>query len=193
MLTWRSATSPTRRKPLLLQHLEQPRLDLRVHVAHLVEEHGAPVGDLQQPRLAGHGARERASFVTEELGFEQLARQAGAVDVHERLFRAGPFRCSHRASTPFPVPVLPWMRIGLSARMTFWASSASRRMAALLPTKGSTSWRASRDLPAACRRCERCASRSRSRMTRSDGSSTGFVRKCSAPSLIARTARSMDP
>jgi hypothetical protein len=66
-------------------------------------------------------------------------------------------------------------------------------MTALSPKKGSTVWRACTDLPAreTCRM--RRFSSARSMTTSRAGSSTGFVKNCSAPSLMALTARSMLP
>src|SRR5581483_3603461 len=53
-----------------------------------VEEHRAAMGHLEQPRLRRHGPGEGALLVAEELALEELAREAGAVEVDERLLRA---------------------------------------------------------------------------------------------------------
>ena len=103
----------------------------------------------------------------------------------------GPLRWSQRASTPLPLPVSPSIRIGLLEAATLRASSASRRIAAEVPVKGSTASRAWRARPAAWRRFSRWLSSSRRSITSSAGSSTGFARNWSAPSLTARTARSI--
>src|SRR5262249_21664503 len=75
-------------KLLLLDHLEQLRLDLQVHVADLVEEDRPAVRDLEQPHLRAGRAGERAPLVAEQLRLEQLARERGAVEVHDRLVGA---------------------------------------------------------------------------------------------------------
>ena len=50
-----------------LQHAQKAALHLGRHVAHFVEEHGAAVGLLEEPRLVGHRSREGAALVAEEL------------------------------------------------------------------------------------------------------------------------------
>jgi hypothetical protein len=66
-------------------------------------------------------------------------------------------------------------------------------MIGLSPKNGSTKRRALEVLRASDTLRMRLASSARSSTTRSAGSSTGFVRNCSAPSLIALTARSIVP
>ena len=75
---------------LLLEDLEQLRLDLRIEVADLVEEHDAAVRDLEQSRLAADRAGEGALLVPEQLRLEELAGEPGAVHVDEGLVRARP-------------------------------------------------------------------------------------------------------
>ena len=72
---------------LLLQEPQQLGLQRRRHLADLIEEHRAFVGLLEQPTLLLPRIGERAAFVAEQLAFEQLLRQSGARDVHERLRR----------------------------------------------------------------------------------------------------------
>ncbi len=103
----------------------------------------------------------------------------------------GPLRCSQRARTPLPLPVSPSIRIGLLVVAIRRACSARARMAAEVPVKGSTVSRAWRARPAIWRRFSRWLSSSRCSMTRRAGSSTGLARNWSAPSLTARTARSI--
>ena len=74
---------------LVLQDLEQLGLERRVHLADLVEEDGPLVGELELARLLAGRSRERAALVAEQLGFEQLARQRRAVDLHERFSAPG--------------------------------------------------------------------------------------------------------
>ena len=73
------------------------------------------------------------------------------------------------------------------------ASAASLRMTGLSPKKGSIVCRACADLPASDTWRIRRFSSARSMTMRRAGSSTGFVKNCSAPSLMALTARSMLP
>ena len=105
----------------------------------------------------------------------------------------GPFSCSQRARTPLPAPVSPWIRTGLSDAATLRASAARARIAALVPRKGSRSSRERRERLAICCCRLRWFSMRRSTITVSASSCTGLVRNCSAPSLIARTARSTEP
>ena len=74
----------------VLDHLQQLGLHLQVHVADLVEEQRAAVGDLEQALLGRDRAREGALLVAEQLGLQQLAREPGAVEVDERLVGARP-------------------------------------------------------------------------------------------------------
>ncbi len=69
------------------QHLG---LELRVHVADLVEQQGAAVGLGEQPAAGRGGAGKGAANVAKELALEQLIRQRGAVDRHERRIAARP-------------------------------------------------------------------------------------------------------
>ena len=56
-----------------------------VHLADLVEEDGAALGDFDQPLLVRVGAGERAAHVAEQLGLEQRLRHGAAVDGDERM------------------------------------------------------------------------------------------------------------
>ena len=58
------------------------------HVADLVEEQRAAVGDFDLARRLLHGARERALLEAEQLRLEQRVRDRRAVDRDERLARA---------------------------------------------------------------------------------------------------------
>src|ERR1043165_5627841 len=69
----------------LLEHLQQAGLNLRVHVADLVEEHRAAMRDFEQPLLRRYGPGERALLVAEELRLQELARDAGAIEIDERF------------------------------------------------------------------------------------------------------------
>ncbi len=60
------------------------------HVAHLVEEEGAAVGDLEQALLILDRAGEGAAHVAEQRALEQVVVEGGAVLHHERLLGARP-------------------------------------------------------------------------------------------------------
>ena len=139
----RSFTSPRRRNRLLLEHLQQLRLHLQIHVADLVEKQRASVRDLEEALLRRDRAGERAALVAEQLRLEQLLRQPGAVQIDERLLpRAGRCRAASRASTPLPVPVSPWIRTGRSVGDDPAARPPrAARIAALVPVKGSSTSR----------------------------------------------------
>ena len=96
---------------LLLQHAQHLRLHLQAHVADLVEEQRAAVGQLELAAAPGERAGERALLVAEQLGLDQLLGDRGAVDLHERAPRAGPSRAwIARATSSLPVPFSPWIR-----------------------------------------------------------------------------------
>jgi hypothetical protein len=75
-------------KLAVLQHAQQSCLQARRHVADLVQEQGAAVGLFEAALALMGGAGERPLFMTEELGFEQLAGNGGDVDCDERLVGA---------------------------------------------------------------------------------------------------------
>src|ERR1700693_57003 len=71
------------------QDLEQLGLDLKVHVSDLVEKQRAAVRAPQQSDLSRDGSRERPSFVAEELGLEELAVQARAIEIQKAFLATG--------------------------------------------------------------------------------------------------------
>ncbi|EDM79044.1 hypothetical protein PPSIR1_10590 [Plesiocystis pacifica SIR-1] len=73
----------------LLEHAQQLDLEGQGHLADLVEEDGALVGGLELADLVGHGARERALDVAEELGLDQVLGDGPAVDRHEGALGPG--------------------------------------------------------------------------------------------------------
>ena len=74
---------------LLLQHAQQLALQRERHVADLVEEQRAAVGELELAVAAlAIGARVRAGRHAEELGLEQALGHRGDVDADERPRRA---------------------------------------------------------------------------------------------------------
>ena len=77
---------------VVLEHLEQFGLKPHVHVADLVEQHGAAVGHLEHASLLLEGASERAALVAEELAFDQFGRQRRAIKFEEGFVGAGRLR-----------------------------------------------------------------------------------------------------
>ncbi len=73
------------RELAVLQHLQDFGLQRKAHVADLVEEHRAVVGELELAGLVLDRAGERAALETEQFGLEQLGGERGAVHLHERL------------------------------------------------------------------------------------------------------------
>ena len=93
---------------LLLQHAQHLGLRLQAHVADLVEEERAAVGELELAAPVGDRAGERAAHVAEQLALDQLLGDRRAVDLDERAARAGgSARGSLRATSSLPVPFSP--------------------------------------------------------------------------------------
>ena len=137
---------------LLLQHAQHLGLRLQAHVADLVEEDRAAVGDLELAAAIGDRAGERAAHVAEQLALDQLLRNRRAVDLDERRRRAGgsargwsarraPCRCRSRRK---------------SARGR-WSAPPSR------PARAAAASRSSRPPSSACGRRARAARGSRLR------------------------------
>ena len=105
-------------EPFLLQDFEQLALNLKIHIADLIEKHRAAVRDLEKSHFAVHRARKSAPLMTEQLRLEKLPRQSGAVEIDEGLFRPRTVVAQPSGKTPLPVPVSPKMRIGLSVKRT---------------------------------------------------------------------------
>ena len=72
----------------LLQHAQQLHLHRQAHVADLVEEQRAALGDLEASLAGGDRAGERALLVTEQFALEQLRGNRAAVDGDERTLAA---------------------------------------------------------------------------------------------------------
>ena len=73
----------------LLQDAQELHLEVERDVAHLVQEEGAVVGELEPARPVPHGASEGAAHVAEELALQQLAGERGRVHRHERSVAPG--------------------------------------------------------------------------------------------------------
>ena len=74
----------------VLQEPQQDALHARTHLAQLVEEQRAAVGELQLPELVAMRAGEAAFHVPEQLRLEQRLGDAGAV--HRHVFASAPLR-----------------------------------------------------------------------------------------------------
>src|SRR5262249_12956821 len=86
---------------LLFENLQQLRLHLQIDVADLVEEHRAAMRGLEQTVLGADRAGERATLVAEELRFKELLRQAGAIQIDERLAGAWTLIVNPARENPF--------------------------------------------------------------------------------------------
>ena len=71
------------------EEAEQLGLQIEAQLADFVEEEGAAAGGADEARVVAVGAGERAAAMAEELAFEQIARDGGAVEGDERLRRRG--------------------------------------------------------------------------------------------------------
>src|ERR1700692_2075281 len=69
---------------LLLQYAQQFRLQRRRNIAHLVQEEGAFVGQLEASKLLRYGSGERTLFVTKQFAFQQIQWDGGAVELDKR-------------------------------------------------------------------------------------------------------------
>ena len=96
----------------LLQDAQQLALHAGRHLADLVEEQRAAVGDLEQAARVALGAGEGAAHVAEQRRFEQRLGDGGAVLADERASRRGPFEWMARATSSLPVPLSPWITTG---------------------------------------------------------------------------------
>src|SRR5690606_7666777 len=72
-----------RAKLSLLQYTQQFRLHAQREFAELIEEQGAPVGELEVAPPTSVRSREGALLVSEELTFDELARDGSAVQGDE--------------------------------------------------------------------------------------------------------------
>jgi hypothetical protein len=92
-----SPRPPTRCTDPLFEHAQQLYLHVGRHVADLVEEERAAMGVLEAAALLVDGAGERALFMAEQLGFEQIARDRAAIDGDIGAAPRGRFRREWRA------------------------------------------------------------------------------------------------
>ena len=81
------ADRPPRAEPAVLavlEHVQELRLEVRAHLADLVEQDRALMGQLELAGFVAQGAGERAALVAEQLRFEKLLGEGRAVHLHER-------------------------------------------------------------------------------------------------------------
>src|SRR5579871_5317186 len=71
-----------RRKAALVERAQNLRLRLQTHVADFVKEEGAAVGLLKLAFLVGAGAGEGAHAMPEELAFNEVFGNGGAIDLN---------------------------------------------------------------------------------------------------------------
>ena len=83
-----AANGPIAADPLetaLLQHAQQLDLHLQRHVADLIEEQRAALGEFEASEAGRQRAGEGALFVTEQLAFQKIGGNRAAIDRHERM------------------------------------------------------------------------------------------------------------
>ena len=92
----------------LLQDAQQLHLHRQAHVADLVEEQRAALGDFESALAGGDGAGEGALLVAEQFALEQLGGNGAAVDGDERdAGGAGSTRGwrARRSLCPYRIPL----------------------------------------------------------------------------------------
>src|SRR5437867_12944970 len=80
------------REALLLDRAKEFRLKIRGQCGDGVEVDGAALGHFQLAHLSRDGIGEGALLEAENLSLEQVCRNGGAVNAHQRLFAALPAR-----------------------------------------------------------------------------------------------------
>src|ERR1043166_1493980 len=171
----------------LLQHSQQFRLHHAVHVADLVQKQRPAVRLFELAQVTRSRARKRSLLVPEQLGFDQLTGHRGAVQRNEGAVAPGLPSWMGRAISSFPVPVSPRMQTRDSPAATRSTCAITRRIASLFQT---ISWRPTRARSSRFS-CSRRFSRSAfSTVSSSFSVESGFSKKSSAPSFVARTAMS---
>ena len=120
-------------QPAGLEHAQQLGLQVLGQLADLVEEHRAPVGQLERPLAPLMGPGERALLVAEQLALDQVGRHRPAVDHHERALVARRCWCTARAMRSLPVPVSPSRSTVTSVGATRSSTPKILRIARLRP------------------------------------------------------------
>ena len=117
-----------------LDHAQQLHLHVQRQVGHFVEEQRAAFGRLDQADLVGHGAREAAALVAEQLALHELGREwRRSSPARTGPSARGPEPWIMRATSSLPVPDSPEMCTGAWLRATRRIISRSRSMAGALP------------------------------------------------------------
>ena len=98
------ARAPEAPHRTILERLEQLDLQGVRHQPDLVEKDRAAMSDLQQSGLGLSGVGKRATFESEELGFEQRVGNRRAVDVDECRIRARAHPVNDVRNEPFACP-----------------------------------------------------------------------------------------
>ena len=130
---WSRAAQPAERTAF--QYGEQLGLHVHGHFADFIQKKGALVGFLQQTRFGLNRVGEGALLLAEQLGFNQMFGQCGAVDLDEGRrsgHRAGVDDPCGRGSCRTPFPPCS-MTVVDGMRLSFWMVSRTRRMACELP------------------------------------------------------------
>src|SRR6267143_682847 len=91
----------------VLQHAEQLHLDALRHLADLVQEDGASLGELEAARLRPDRARKRAPLVAKELRFEERLGEGAAMHGYKRCLRALARRMDRLGEDFLPRAALP--------------------------------------------------------------------------------------
>ena len=79
---------PRRENCLILQHVQEFRLQERRHLADFVEQNRSPVAQFEFARLGVGRAGEGALLVAEQFALEQVGGNRGAIDLEERAMGA---------------------------------------------------------------------------------------------------------
>src|SRR5262249_36960588 len=85
----------------LFNDLQEPRLNAQRHVSDLIEEDAPAAGYLEQSLLGCMRAGEGSPFVAEELTLEQVAVEAGAVQIDEAPVAAMAVSVQPSSKNPF--------------------------------------------------------------------------------------------
>src|SRR5439155_12181685 len=91
----------------ILQNTEQLHLNALRYLADLVQEDGAPFGELEAARLGPNRPRERAPLMAEELRFQEGLRESAAIHRHKGSVRALARRVARLGEDLLPRSALP--------------------------------------------------------------------------------------
>ena len=172
---------------LLLKDAQHLGLRLQAHVADFVEEDRALVGLLELADLPIGGAGERALLVAEELRFDELVGNGGAVHLHERSVAAQALAMDGARHELLADAALAPDEHGRTGRRRLAQSRRARAPAAASRRRSGSASR--RRAGTSGSRCAGARESSALRTVTSTRSlSSGFSMKSNAPSLVASTA-----